>query len=95
MTGQRVGLSLGFIYMVAAELIGGRSGLGYMIAYARIAGQPDQIYVGILVIGVLNLGFGAVQRAIERHVLRWHLGLDQSGTPMISRLQVKQTRPAL
>jgi ABC-type nitrate/sulfonate/bicarbonate transport system permease component len=91
LTGQRVGLSLGFIYMVAAELIGGRSGLGYMIAYARISGQPDQIYVGILVIGLLNLSLGAIQWLIERHMLRWHFGLDQFAPSLVGRAQLKQT----
>jgi ABC-type nitrate/sulfonate/bicarbonate transport system permease component len=85
LTGQRVGLSLGFIYMVGAELIGGRSGLGYMIAYARIAGQPDQIYVGILVIGMLNLALGVAQRAIEKHLLRWHVGLEQVAEARVAR----------
>jgi ABC-type nitrate/sulfonate/bicarbonate transport system permease component len=77
LTSQRVGLSLGFIYMVAAELISGQSGLGYMITYARMIGLPEQIYVGILLIGALNLGLGAIQRAIERQSLRWHFGLEQ------------------
>jgi ABC-type nitrate/sulfonate/bicarbonate transport system permease component len=78
LTGQRVGISLGFIYMVAAELISGRSGLGYMIAYARIAGQPDQIYVGILVIGALSLALGAAQKGMEQYMLRWHAGLERA-----------------
>jgi ABC-type nitrate/sulfonate/bicarbonate transport system permease component len=79
LTGQRVGLSLGFIYMVAAELISGQSGLGYLITHARLSGLPEQIYVGILVIGALNLSLGAVQKSLERYLLRWHVGLEHAG----------------
>jgi len=78
LTAQRVGLSLGFIYMVAAELIGSQSGLGYIITHARLSGLTDQIYVGILLVGALNLGLGTLQRAVERYVLRWHVGLGGS-----------------
>jgi sulfonate transport system permease protein len=77
LTSQRVGLSLAFIYMVAAELISGTSGLGYMISYARILGRPDQVYVGILVIGTFSLALGAAEQIVERRLLRWHRGLQQ------------------
>lgn len=95
LTGQRVGLSLGFIYMVAAELIGGQSGLGYMISYARIAGQPNHIYVGVLVIGALSLALGALQTQIDRHALRWHFGLEHSQVSARSRMPIKSSHKAL
>jgi ABC-type nitrate/sulfonate/bicarbonate transport system permease component len=95
LTGQRVGLSLGFIYLIAAELIGARSGIGYMISYARIAGHPEHIYVGILLIGLLSLGLGAVQKGIERHMLRWHFGLERGGIAMARPTKLKHGLRAL
>jgi ABC-type nitrate/sulfonate/bicarbonate transport system permease component len=76
LSGQRIGLSMAFIYMVAAELIGAQSGLGYMIMQARTLGQFDQIPVGLLTIGMLNLTFNTGQKQMERVLTRWHAGLE-------------------
>jgi sulfonate transport system permease protein len=40
--------------VVAAEMIGASSGIGYMIMYARELAQTANMYVEVLVIGVVG-----------------------------------------
>jgi taurine transport system permease protein len=55
LSGLRVALSLSFMAVVSAELIGARSGLGYLIMESRIMLETDKMLVGILSLGVLGV----------------------------------------
>jgi ABC-type multidrug transport system fused ATPase/permease subunit len=54
-TGIRVGLGVGWMALVAAELVGANSGLGFLINDARTVLRTDYILVGMLAIGVIGL----------------------------------------
>ncbi len=54
LTGLRVALSLAFMAVVSAELIGARSGLGHLITQAQITFETDTMLVGILALGALG-----------------------------------------
>lgn len=72
-TGVRVGWSLSFGALVAAELIAADRGLGFMIMSARELGQISVIMYGIVVIGALNLLTDWLIRAVLfKRGLRWH-----------------------
>ncbi|MDR7542719.1 MAG: ABC transporter permease [Armatimonadota bacterium] len=72
-TGVRVGWSLSFGALVAAELIAADRGLGFMIMNARELGQISVIMYGIIVIGALNfLTDWVIREALFRRRLRWH-----------------------
>src|SRR5206468_2531218 len=51
-TGVRVGLGFGWMALVAAELVGANSGLGFLINDARSVLRTDIIVVGMLTIGI-------------------------------------------
>lgn len=71
--GMRVGWSLSFGALVAAELLAAERGLGFMIMNARELGQIAVIVYGILLIGVLNLVTDWLLREfLLRRRLRWH-----------------------
>ena len=53
-TGLRVGLAHSFVVLFAAELIGARSGLGYLILDAENAVRFDRMMVGIVTFGILG-----------------------------------------
>jgi len=69
--GARLGMSMAFIVLVAAELIASSAGLGYLINDARYNFRTDQIFLGIACIGVLGflLNKGLVE--IESRLLKW------------------------
>ncbi|MCL6552314.1 MAG: ABC transporter permease [Firmicutes bacterium] len=71
-TGIRVGWSLSFGALVAAELLAADRGLGFMIMHARELGQIAVIVYGIILIGALNVVTDWGLRQLMRRRLRWH-----------------------
>lgn len=70
--GMRVGLGVGWMCIVAAEMIGGDSlGLGKLILkYAEML-RMSEIVAGMIVIGLLGLIMNEILLAFERHLFRW------------------------
>ncbi len=54
-TTLRVTAGLSWVVVVAAEMIAGRDGLGFLIWDARNALRPDLVVVGMVVIGVIGV----------------------------------------
>ena len=52
--GLRLGLGVGFAYLVLGELTGVPDGIGAMIMDARLMGRVDMILVGIIIMSVLG-----------------------------------------
>lgn len=52
--GLRLGLGVGFAYLVLGELTGVPDGIGTMIMDARLMGRVDMILVGIILMSVLG-----------------------------------------
>lgn len=52
-TGLRNGLGYGWRALIAAEIIVGTSGIGFLMFDARRAGSVDEIVVGMIVLGIL------------------------------------------
>jgi sulfonate transport system permease protein len=67
----RTGLGLGFLFVVAAELMGASEGLGYLLVEGQQFGKPDQILAAILAFAVLGKLADAVLVALTRPLLRW------------------------
>ena len=67
LTGLRVALSLAFMAVVSAELIGARSGLGHLIMKAQTMFESETMLVGILSLGVLG---GLLDRGAEGLIRR-------------------------
>lgn len=53
-TGLRLGIGGAWMSVVAAEMIGATSGIGYMIMFAKSLAQAANMYVLVLVIGVIG-----------------------------------------
>ncbi len=70
-TGARLGMAMAFIVLVAAELVASSEGLGYLINDARFSFRTDQIFVGIITIGVLGFLLNKGLLEVERRLLRW------------------------
>jgi len=70
-TGARLGMGMAFVVLVAAELIASSEGLGYMINNARFDFRTDQIFVGIIAIGVLGFVLNKALLKAERRLLHW------------------------
>lgn len=70
-TGIRIGLGVGWMALVAAELVGASSGLGFLINDARTILRTDVVIVGMITIGVVGLLLDVAIRDITARMLPW------------------------
>ena len=71
LTGLRIGLGVGWMALVAAELVAARSGLGFMIQSARYAFLTDRVILGMAVIGLLGLAMDRAMRGVQHRLAPW------------------------
>jgi NitT/TauT family transport system permease protein/taurine transport system permease protein len=76
-TGVRVGLGVGWMALVAAELVGATSGLGWLISDARSVLRTDIILVGMISIGLAGLMIDQGLRWAARKLLPWSLAMTK------------------
>lgn len=66
--GLHIALGTAWIFLVAGEMVGAQSGLGYMIVDARNALSLDLVLAGIVIIGILGLLLDKAIRLFEKWV---------------------------
>lgn len=69
--GLRVGLGIGWMCVIAAELIAATSGLGYMIQMARTTIETEKVIAGMVVIGVIGFLMNSIMLWAERRLVSW------------------------
>jgi len=70
MVGLHIAVGTAWIHLVAGEMLGAQSGLGFMIVDARNFLRTDQIMAGMLLVGLLGLIIYRGMKAVERIVGR-------------------------
>jgi NitT/TauT family transport system permease protein len=71
MSGIKLGVGMGLILIAIAEMIGARSGLGYMIWNAWEILSVETMYVGLITIAVIGYLFSLVLNELERWIIPW------------------------
>jgi len=72
MTGVKVGLGVGWMCIVAAEMLGGvGGGVGYYIFSKAGSSQYDLMFAGMIVIGLLSTLTTGVAGFFEERLYRW------------------------
>ena len=71
MTGIRLGVGLGLVLIAVAEMIGAKSGLGYMIWSAWETFAVEQMYVGLFVIAIIGSVLTIALNEIEKILVPW------------------------
>ena len=71
LTGLRTGLSLAWMFMVAAELIAATRGLGYLLSDGRETSRTDIVLAAIVLLAVLGKLSDMAMVALERRLLAW------------------------
>jgi sulfonate transport system permease protein len=77
LTGLRNGLSLAWMFMVAAELIAASRGLGYLLSDGRETSRADIVLAAIVLLALLGKASDMAMVAAEHRLLAWrdtHLG---------------------
>jgi len=70
-TGLKVALALSWAVVVAAELVGAQSGLGFMISDAALLFRIPVVFIGIALIGVIGLILNLTLNFIEHKIVHW------------------------
>ncbi len=71
MTGFKLGIGIGLILIAIAEMIGAKSGLGYMIWTAWETFSVEQMYVGLFTIAIIGFVLTILLNEIERIIIPW------------------------
>ncbi|KAF1033510.1 MAG: putative aliphatic sulfonates transport permease protein SsuC [Pseudomonas sp.] len=79
-TGLRSGLSLAWMFLVAAELIAATKGLGYLLSDGRETSRPDIVLAAIIVLALLGKLSDGLLAALETRCLAWRDTFNGQGT---------------
>jgi len=71
MTGVKTATAISWAIVVAAELIAAQAGLGFMVMDATTFFRVPDVYIGILIIGLIGVTLEFITRAVERSLLHW------------------------
>ncbi|MDR1396399.1 MAG: ABC transporter permease subunit [Desulfarculales bacterium] len=72
-TGCNQGLSVSFILLTSAEMIGARNGMGFYVNYFSDLGDYTRTMTGVFLIGiVISIVYLAVGR-LQRYMLKWQI----------------------
>ncbi len=71
MTGVKLGAGLALILIAIAEMVGAKSGIGFMIWSAWETFAVAKMYVGLFVIALIGFAISLLLNEIERWVIRW------------------------
>jgi len=78
----RVGLGLGWMFVVAAEFMGASEGLGYLLIDGQQLGKPAQILAAIVIFAILGKATDYLIEISAAPLLRWQdaFGRERGGT---------------
>ncbi|HUK59767.1 MAG TPA: ABC transporter permease [Stellaceae bacterium] len=71
MTGVKLGAGLGLILIAIAEMVGAKSGIGYMIWSAWETFSVERMYVGLFVIAIIGFVMTLALNELERWLIPW------------------------
>ncbi len=71
MTGIRLGIGSAWVCVVAAEMIGATSGVGYMLANGRSLSRPDIVVLGMLIVGIFGKIMDDILKVLRDKVITW------------------------
>jgi NitT/TauT family transport system permease protein len=74
--GMRIGFGIGWMCLVAAEMIGSNKGLGYLIWTMQQVGWTGAVICSMLVIGLIGFAVSFFLYMIEQRLLRWRQGVS-------------------
>ena len=70
--GLRQATAVAFVVLVAAELVGASSGLGYLISFSHLVFRVDMMFVGLMALGALGFLADALFAAALYKIFPWY-----------------------
>jgi NitT/TauT family transport system permease protein len=72
-TGVRLAGAVSILVLVAAEMVGAKAGLGYLVNASQFNFAIPQMYAGIITISAIGVLFNQGLVALERHFTSWRV----------------------
>lgn len=79
----RILYDIGWTYVILAEMVNARKGVGYMVEAARKMLDFERVYAGIIAIGVAAFLFRWLLKALEDRLFPWQRAVRQQAGPAI------------
>lgn len=70
-TGAVVGMGITWQVVVAAEMIAGGGGLGFLVWNSYVGGAIPQVVVGMISMGLLGYAFSSILRVLGDRIMPW------------------------
>ncbi|MFK0119848.1 ABC transporter permease [Streptomyces sp. NPDC090994] len=94
--GLRASLSVAVILLLASELVGSSSGLGFFVLQAQRQFNTTDMWAGMVLLGVIGYLLNVGLQALERRVLGWHFERRRKNRPETrARREQPGPRPSL
>ena len=74
----RSGLGLGWMFVIAAELMGASQGLGFLMVDGQMTGRPAVIIGALILFALAGKGSDALIEAVARRTLAWQDGFGET-----------------
>lgn len=74
--GMRISLSIAILLLVTSEMVASVNGIGYFVFLAQQQFAVDDMWAGVILLGLLGVVLNYLLSLIERFVLRWHQPAD-------------------
>jgi NitT/TauT family transport system permease protein len=79
-TGIRMAGTASILVLIAAEMVGAKAGLGYLIVNAQMSFLIPDMYAGILTVSLLGLSVNFLLVTLERHFSRWRTAVGSQAS---------------
>jgi NitT/TauT family transport system permease protein len=85
----RILYDIGWTYVILAEMVNARKGVGYMVEAARKVLDFDRVYAGIIAIGLAAFLFRWLLTVLERQLFPWRRSAGQAYVPAAAQVAAK------
>jgi NitT/TauT family transport system permease protein len=85
----RILYDIGWTYVILAEMVNARRGVGYMVEAARKVLDFDRVYAGIIAIGIAAFAFRYMLTLAERWLFPWRRVSVQVSQPPVAAMTAK------
>jgi len=70
--GVRVSVSIALLLLVTSEMVASTDGIGYFVFLAQQQFAVDDMWAGVVLLGLLGIVLNLLLGLVERYALRWH-----------------------
>ena len=79
LAGARISVSMGIVLIIASEYVASTRGIGFLQLQAERTFAIPEMWAALVLLGIIGYASNVIFRIVENRVLRWYIGLRNSG----------------